>query len=712
MMLFNVIKALFILLFRIKVKGDLNQLKQQRLIITSNHLSFLDGLIIALFLPIRPAFAIYTHYIDHKLIRFAARYVDFFPMDPLNPMSLKRLFQQVKQGQPIVIFPEGRITVTGSLMKIYDGAGYIAAKTETKIIPIWLEGAEFSYFGRLRKLFKVRFFPKITLTVLPAETITIPSNLRAKERHRIAGEKLKQIMINARFNSQKPTTLFAALLNAQKRYGFRKKCMKDTTLVLDSYFSLLKKILAVSCLVEKITKKRQRIGLLLPNATMTVATFFALLLKSRVPAMLNYTAGINGIRCVLTAANITTIITSRTFLEKGQLLYLVDELKEVNWYFLEDLKDRMTWSNRVWIIIHLVFTKRVVAEQYPDEEALILFTSGSEGTPKGVVHSHASLLANVEQIRSVIALTPADCFMATLPLFHAFGLTAGLLVPLFSGCRIFLYPNPLHYRLIPDIIYNENCTVLFGTPTFLNYYARFAQQADFLRLRYVLSGAEKLSKTIVDNWMDKFGLRVFEGYGVTECAPVIAINVPGAYKSNTVGQIIPGMTARVIPVAGITEGGRLQLKGSNIMKGYFRVENPGQLEPPAAANETGNIESGWYDTGDIVTIDSEGYCTIKGRLKRFAKIAGEMVSLESVEELVKRIDDTAQHGVTVKTDSQRGEALVLFTTSSQITAEALNKMARQIGLPMLSVPKDIRVIHSLPLLGSGKVDFVALAKMV
>ncbi len=691
--------------YRVRVTGDFTGLNSPKCVITPNHLSFLDGLLLGLYLPVRPVFVIDTGIANRPMIRMLLRYIDHVTVDPLHPMAIKILIREVDKGRPIVIFPEGRITTTGSLMKIYEGAAFIAAKTGAALVPVRLDGAELTPFGKLSKLFKIHFFPRITLHVLKPVFLTLPDAPSARERRQQIGVQLRDIMMESRMTTRPPYTLFHAFLAAKARFGKQAPCFEDINMVEESYQSLFKKSVALAYMTHKISKKNERVGILLPNSVGLVATILGLSAQQRIPALMNYTAGQEGLLSSATAACIQTIITSRTFLEKAKLQHLPAALSHITWHYAEDLRQQINWIDKLMIGLRIACPKWFFKSTAASDEAVVLFTSGSEGKPKGVVHTHQSLISNAEQLRTIADFTPNDRFMICLPMFHAFGLTTGFTLPLLSGARAFLYPSPLHYRVIPELVYDKGCNVLFGTSTFLQHYARYAAPYDFAKLRYVVAGAEKLSESVKQIWQDKFGLRVLEGYGVTECAPVISINTPMAAKTGSVGKLLPLMQARLIPIAGIEQGGRLEVSGPNIMKGYLKFDNPGVIEAPDCVD---NIV--WYDTGDIVEIDAQGFVFIKGRAKRFAKIAGEMVSLEVVEAIAKHAYPDAQHAASLRPDAQKGEALVLFSTSA-LERSKLLESARLLGASELALAKDIRVLSRLPLLGSGKPDYLALKSM-
>ena len=368
--------------------------------------------------------------------------------------------------------------------------------------------------------------------------------------------------------------------------------------------------------------------------------------------------------------------------------------------YLDDLRETVSLADRLRALNRY---RRAIVPRRPDDPAAILFTSGSEGTPKGVVLSHRNMLTNAAQAAARIDFGRTDTVFNALPVFHAFGLTVGLVLPVVSGVPVFLYPSPLHYRIVPELVYGANATIMFGTDTFLSGYARAAHPYDFRSVRYVLAGAEPVKEATRRIWAEKFGLRILEGYGVTETAPALALNTPMFNRFGTVGRLLPGIEARLEPVPGVEEGGRLYVRGPNVMLGYLKADNPGVLVPP---------EDGWHDTGDIVSIDRDGYLTIKGRAKRFAKIGGEMISLASVETLASELWPDALSAVVTQPDPRRGERLVLVTEQKGATRPAFQTHARAKGTSDLMVPADMIIVDKLPLLGSGKPDLTAVARLV
>ena len=707
----NLLRLAFTLLFRVQVKGDWQALRQPRVLVVANHESFLDGMLLGLFMPCNPVFVVHTWVAEHWLFRPLLALTDYLAVDPTSPMGMKQVVRLVEQGRPVVIFPEGRLTVTGSLMKIYNGPAFVAAKTGATVVPVHLDGPARTYFSRMKGDYPRRWLPKMRITVLPSETIIMPEAASSHERRTRAGESLRRIMQHMLFASRPRGTLFQALQGAMARCGRRHGLLEDMRQIELDYGDILKMTLALGRISSRIAAPGERLGLLLPNVAATVGMMLGTGTFGRVPAMLNYTAGRQGITSACEVAGIRQIVTSRAFIDNARLGEVIAGLPtSLQIHYLEDLRTAMPLKDKLWVLTGMclpawLLTALWLPEQQPDAEAVTLFTSGSEGTPKGVVLTHRQLLANLAQIQAVIDFSADDKFMNALPIFHAFGLTAGTLLPLMTGTRLFLYPSPLHYKVIPEVIYDRNCSVLFGTSTFLGNYAKHAHPYDFFRMRYVIAGAEKLASSVREQWFEKFGIRILEGYGATETAPVLAVNTPMAYRRGTVGQFLPGIEWRLESVPGIDQGGILHVRGPNVMAGYLRASAPGVLEPTRS-----ELGEGWYNTGDIVELDDDGFVTICGRLKRFAKIAGEMISLELVERLAVLACPEGQHAASSRPDESKGEALVLFSTVA-LSNELLARTAREQGMPALAVPRDLRQLEALPLLGTGKTDYVTLKQL-
>lgn len=699
------LRAILRPLFRVEVTGDPGVFINDRTLIVANHESLLDGLLLGAFLPVDAVFVVHAQVLAKWYFRLILRYVPHLAVESSSPLSIKLICRLVETGRPVVIFPEGRLTITGSLMKVYDGAAFVAAKTGATVVPVRIEGSGRSYFGRLAGIYPLKLLPKIRVAIQPRRRIPMPVLASSKLRRRRSGELLRRILLDMLVATRPQRTISEAFLDAKATFGSRYRLVEDVRLKEESYGSLLRMALGLARLTGRFTRHGEVVGVVMPNAAPTLALILGLSGSGRVPALLNYTSGAEGIRAACAVAQIRNVVVSRAFLEKARLGALLEDLPGVKVHYLEDLKSSLGALDRAWVLWHLLWSRLPNKGQKPEDAAVVLFTSGSEGKPKGVVHSHASLLSNVAQVRSLADFSPLDKFMISLPVFHSFGLTCGVIMPLVSGCKAFLYPSPLHYRIIPEVVYDRNCTVLFGTSTFLANYGKYAHPYDFGRLRYVVAGAEKLSEDVRRLWIEKFGIRVLEGYGVTECAPVIAVNVPMACRSGSVGQIVPGMEYELEPVPGIDSGGVLHVKGPNVMKGYFLYDQPGVIQPPRSLRE------GWHSTGDIVFVDEDDFVHIRGRVKRFAKIAGEMISLEVVERIASVAAPGFVHAASTRVDAAKGEALVLFTTAVGLSRELLLAAAKSFGAPELAVPRAIQTLDEIPLLGSGKTDYVRLKQL-
>ena len=670
----------------------------ERAVITPNHVSLIDAPVLHSILPGHASFAVDSGIAKTWWAKPFLKLVNFQSIDPTKPLGTRNLVNAVKAGEQLVIFPEGRVTVTGGLMKVYDGSAMIADKADAWIVPVRIDGAERSTLSYLkRSQTRKAWFPKVTVTILPRRKLEVDPALKGKMRRQAAGAKLQDIMVDTAVETANmQRTLFEALAEAKATRDTGRVIIEDP---MGTKLKFGKLITGAQVLGAKLTQYAPvgaAVGVMLPNSAGVAVTFFALQSIGRVPAMINFTAGVANVSAACKAAKVEVILTSRAFIDKAKLSELVEKLGgQVRIVYLEDVRPTITLADKLRGLWQ--GAKPQVARK-PSDPAAILFTSGSEGTPKGVVLSHINILANAIQSLARISVNGDDKVFNVLPVFHSFGLTAGLMMPLLNGVPVYLYPSPLHYRIVPELVYGSNATIMFGTDTFLNGYARVAHPYDFRSLRLILAGAEAVKQRTRDLYMEKFGVRILEGYGVTETAPVLAINTPLANRAGSVGRLAPLMEARLDPVPGIDEGGRLYVRGPNVMLGYFRAENPGVLEPPA---------EGWHDTGDIVTIDAQGFIAIKGRAKRFAKIAGEMVSLSAVEAMAAEIWPSVVSVVVSMPDVRKGERLILMTPDAAATREQFMRHAKAKGATELSVPAEIMVVSSVPLLGSGKPDYVA-----
>jgi len=701
----DLLSIIFRAFFRLEVTGLENVAKAgDNAIIAMNHVSFLDAPIAMSLLPKRPVFAVDIGISRQWWIQPFLPFVRTMALDPLKPMAMRTIINAVKDGNMLVIFPEGRITLTGSLMKIYDGAAMIADKSDAMVVPVRIEGPERTIFSRLKSTqVRRRWFPQIKVTILEPVKMNVNPELKGRKRRLAAGAALYDVMSNLMFRTARTDrTVIEAVIAAAKIHGGKWPAIEDPTSGRLTYKRLLQATRILGAKLMPLALEGRPIGVMLPTSNGGAVTVLALMSAGRVPAMINFTAGAANVLGACRAAQVDTILTAHAFVEKARLEKLIAAIEnKVRIIYLEDIRKTVSFADKLRGALR---AKRPLVARKPDDWAVVLFTSGTEGTPKGVVLSHRNILSNVAQAEARIDFGREDRLFMALPAFHSFGFMGGIVLPLISGVPTYLYPSPLHYRTVPELVYGICATYLFGTDTFLAGYARMANPYDFRSLRYIVAGGEPIKESTRRIYLEKFGLRILEGYGVTETSPVVAFNTPMFNKFGTVGRLFPGMQARIEKVEGVDEGaGRLFIKGPNVMLGYLRADKPGVLEPPP---------EGWYDTGDIVAIDDQGYIAIKGRAKRFAKVGGEMISLAAVEMLAAELWPHYNSAVLAVPDARKGERLILVTDKHSATRADFQAYARSQHAHELMFPSEVIIVDKLPLLGSGKPDLVTLQKFV
>jgi acyl-[acyl-carrier-protein]-phospholipid O-acyltransferase/long-chain-fatty-acid--[acyl-carrier-protein] ligase len=630
-----------------------------------------------------------------------------FPVDTDSPYAVKRVAEYLQTGGKLVLFPEGRLSRTGALMKLYDGTGFLIFRTNAKVVTCYLRGANRLPFSPNPN--RKKWFPRVTAhfsRVLTPPALTGVSTMRARQK---LTRWLYDTMVRQQFDIEldaTPKNVLAAILQTARQCP-DVVALEDVTHRKLTYRRLLAGADAMARQWRRHwpDDNNAHIGVMLPASLAMPVTILSLWAAEKVPTIFNFSTGIPTMLACARLASVKHIITSKTFLERAKLNVQAMRDAGIGFIYLEDARANIPRWRQWRSLLRVSLNPRGLVPKPRSDVAVVLFTSGSEAMPKGVELTHTNLLANIRQLLAVYDLNDADRLFNAMPLFHSFGVI-GMALPLIHGCYVFLYPSPLHYRAIPTLLYDLDCTVFFGTNTFLNGYARKASPFDFRSLRLLVAGAEKLQEETANIWARQFGARVLEAYGATECSPCITVNTPINPRFGSAGRFMPGMEYKFEPVEGVAEGGRLWVRGPNIMRGYLNAE----------ANEKFLACGGWYDTGDIARVDEDGFLHILGRLKRFAKVSGEMVSLAAAEEALAgafpQYGLRFQIAVLARPDTDRGEALMAVCNEQKLQLEEVRAAIKAKGLSNLYVPREIKYMRDIPKLGTGKVDHRELQKTI
>lgn len=495
--------------------------------------------------------------------------------------------------------------------------------------------------------------------------------------------------------------LFQALADARREHGGGTAALVDADERSFTYDEIILASFALGSALKRGTRAGECVGVMLPTSAAAVLAFFALSAYGRIPTMLNFTSGLAGLKSALATAQVRRVVTARRLVEMAGLQAVVDGLgAEI--VYLEDVRKSLSLANKLAAAAGKIAPALLAAKPDPSRPAVILFTSGTEGEPKGVALSHENLLANIAQARAHFDFYSSDVLLNPLPVFHCFGLMVGVLLPLMIGVKTVCHPTPLQPKEIVRRIRRHGATILISTDTFINQYCRASEPGDMDSLRMAVCGAERLRDETRALLRKKCGVLLLEGYGVTEAAPVVAANQPDANHPGTVGRMLPGMEARLEPVEGITGAGQLHVRGPNIMLGYIKPDAPGKIVPP---------EGGWHNTGDIVAIDEEGFIAIRGRLKRFAKIGGEAISLAVVENIATALWPDNAHAAVAVPDGRKGEQIVLVTDAPEACRIDMVGWAQNHGVTELALPRRVLLVASVPVLATGKTDYVSVQKL-
>ncbi|HOQ05860.1 MAG TPA: acyl-[ACP]--phospholipid O-acyltransferase [Anaerohalosphaeraceae bacterium] len=708
------------LLYRLRVFGAEHIPASGPALLVSNHVSWADAVILMASLPRPVRFLMDKSLYQNKGLHWLFRLVKAIPVSPSD--SPKSIFESIEQarralqsGELVCVFPEGGITRTGQMNRFRPGFEKIAEGLDIPVIPAYLGGIWGSvlshYHGRLLSAWPKRLpYPVQVHFGEP-----LPPDTSAEE----ARQAIAELSCNY-FESRKPhrISLGETFVRSARKH-FRRPFISDISGKRLTWGKTLIAAVLLRDYLKDRTADQPNIGIFLPPSVGAVCANLAVALLNKTAVNLSYAVSPSDRQFMIEQTGLKTILTSRLFLEKIN----VSPTALPGALFLEDLLTQFTPAQKRLAALKALFCPRrrlACAETFDaDQTAVILFSSGSSGKPKGILLSHHNILSNLEGALMIFRVYPGDKLCAVLPLFHSFGLTCTLWLPILAGVPVCFVPNPLDAKAVGQTVRSENATLLFATPTFLLNYLKRCEPDDFKTLRFIIAGAEKLKIELIDEFEKKFGIRPREGYGTTECSPLIAINVPdvevaGARqigtKDGTAGHPLPGIAVKILhPETGrpvpVGQPGLLWVKGPNVMKGYLNLpEKTAQV-----------LQDGWYNTGDIVTLDRDGFITITDRLSRFSKIGGEMVSHLTIEETCIKLLHLNEPLVAVTSlpDEKKGEQIVLLYVKDKVNPEDLYEKLAESDLPKLYLPKRENLIglDEIPRLGSGKTDILRLRQL-
>ncbi|MGH7829491.1 MAG: AMP-binding protein, partial [Candidatus Binatia bacterium] len=698
-------------IYRIRIVGQDNVPFRGPALLVCNHVSHVDSLLVGACVQRFIRFMIYRPYYELRALNWLFKLMNAIPVSGRNRSdiveSIEWAREELRQGHVVCIFAEGAISRTGNLLPFKRGFEKIVEGLDVPVIPVYLD----RLWGSIFSFKEGQFFWKWPQQIPYPATVVFGQPVPAPVTAQQARQAILELGSEAvQYRRTKRDLLQLRFLKTAERRRFS-FCMADSSGRKLSYGGALAASLLLSRQVREKCPGESMVGLLLPASVGGALANLAVLLAGKAPVNLNFTAGKEAMASAIEQCGIRTTISSKAFLTRAKL----DEIDGM--LFLEDLAKEITPLSKILAAVAaFILPSRWLAGLYghaeadPNSLATVVFSSGTTGTPKGVMLSHHNILSNVEAIAQIFWVIGKDRMMGVLPFFHSFGLTGTLWFPLIAGFGVVYHFNPMEAKTIGEMVSKHKATILISTPTFYAAYLKRCTAEEFSTLRYTIVGAEKLRDPLATAFREKYGLELLEGYGCTEMGPVVAVNIPDVreghdrqtgLKPGTVGHPVPGVVAKVVnPETGETlppgEEGLLLVKGPSRMMGYWDQ-----------AKETAEVfQDGWYVTGDIAFIDDDGFIKITDRLARFSKIGGEMVPHIKVEEAINQILGAQSSVVVSVPDEQKGERLVVVYTQKEIPPEKLWNQLNQTDLPMLWIPKreDIHPIDAIPVLGTGKVD--------